>query len=587
MEMMMVLNTTQTTQLSSLPGTIAGSRQSSAGESSTLFASLFGSMLPQELDSSATPADALSVATAGAADRILQQSPVSESELSVLFSAVSDESEQQASASNTVLETGQSEAAAMVAMMMGQLQLAEENYELPSENTVGQTRTDRLLLTVTETPQGKLLMSAVPGKEQQQNVESFSSFSVQQSAAEQLALEADKGSLSGISAERSARALDKGKNAGIQNTQMLVQERIPESAYSANIPVLPAKAAVSSPSETAPTLSPVIKTLQASLLPGEGAQKSSAYESPVSTGDPAVSDQSRSKTDGPVLIQVKAPVQRLQVSTDALSLMVQSSEAIDPADDVRNSEELLAMVQERTGVSRVVQAEQVSAQSDSQAVAEKKIEAPSMLTRQGELDLNVLSETTGSGSTSGNQNSETGNSHGQQSFAHLHASALEPIASTNISSFESDGLPISKESLLDQVSSGITRQEQDGENKTIRLQLKPESLGNLQITLTMDDQKVKVDIVAENRMVKHTLLENLDTLKELLSRQQITVERFDVGTGANSFQGGLNREGRQPENQQQGRPQFHAGTGFVEHGHQQERSALWVPRKNALVDVRF
>jgi hypothetical protein len=70
-----------------------------------------------------------------------------------------------------------------------------------------------------------------------------------------------------------------------------------------------------------------------------------------------------------------------------------------------------------------------------------------------------------------------------------------------------------------------------GVNKgNITLKLHPEELGELKINLRMEDQRLKVEIVTENTSVKEALMQNLDTLKETLSRQNIAMDRFNVST---------------------------------------------------------
>jgi hypothetical protein len=70
-----------------------------------------------------------------------------------------------------------------------------------------------------------------------------------------------------------------------------------------------------------------------------------------------------------------------------------------------------------------------------------------------------------------------------------------------------------------------------GVNKgNITLKLHPEELGELKIKLRMEDQRLKIEIVTENPSVKEVLMQNLDTLKDTLSRQNIAMERFNVST---------------------------------------------------------
>lgn len=64
----------------------------------------------------------------------------------------------------------------------------------------------------------------------------------------------------------------------------------------------------------------------------------------------------------------------------------------------------------------------------------------------------------------------------------------------------------------------------------ISLKLSPEHLGNLQLNLRMNDQQVRVEIVAEHRAVREALLQQVDQLKESLTRQNIKMESFDVTT---------------------------------------------------------
>ncbi len=64
----------------------------------------------------------------------------------------------------------------------------------------------------------------------------------------------------------------------------------------------------------------------------------------------------------------------------------------------------------------------------------------------------------------------------------------------------------------------------------ITLKLHPEELGELKINLRMEDQRLKIEIMTENPSVKEALMQNLDTLKETLSRQNIAMERFNVST---------------------------------------------------------
>jgi len=77
-------------------------------------------------------------------------------------------------------------------------------------------------------------------------------------------------------------------------------------------------------------------------------------------------------------------------------------------------------------------------------------------------------------------------------------------------------------------------------NGQITLKLHPEELGELKINMRMDNQHLKVEITTQNQSVKDALMQNLDTLKETLSRQNIAMDRFDVSAELRqgSHQGG-------------------------------------------------
>jgi flagellar hook-length control protein FliK len=94
-----------------------------------------------------------------------------------------------------------------------------------------------------------------------------------------------------------------------------------------------------------------------------------------------------------------------------------------------------------------------------------------------------------------------------------------------------------------QVREKIEKGDFVGNRNSITLKLHPEELGELKINLRMDDQRLKVEIVTENRSVKEALVQNLDTLKETLSRQNISMDRFDVSADIRHGFNQAHREG--------------------------------------------
>jgi hypothetical protein len=95
----------------------------------------------------------------------------------------------------------------------------------------------------------------------------------------------------------------------------------------------------------------------------------------------------------------------------------------------------------------------------------------------------------------------------------------------------------------------------------ITLKLHPEELGELKINLRMEDQRLKIEIVTENQSVKEALMQNLDTLKDTLSRQNIAMERFNVSTDLRQgFQHGARDERQLMQGDRGGNAAFQPAT---------------------------
>lgn len=93
--------------------------------------------------------------------------------------------------------------------------------------------------------------------------------------------------------------------------------------------------------------------------------------------------------------------------------------------------------------------------------------------------------------------------------------------------------------LMRQVTDRLAGLEMKQGVEQISIKLSPQHLGNLQLNLRMEDHQVRVEIVAEHRAVREALLQQVDQLKESLSRQNIKMESFDVTTATN---GGLEQQ---------------------------------------------
>lgn len=230
-----------------------------------------------------------------------------------------------------------------------------------------------------------------------------------------------------------------------------------------------------------------------------------------------------------------------------------------------------------------------------QAVSQRMAEEAHGLA-DNRMDSSVVAKETGSpaGGTAGNDSFRQESSSGKPSretlphqdlsgrFETLHAAAPERT--------DTDAAVIDKgslhETILGQVREKLASALSSRDSGQVTLQLNPRELGDLTIGIRMENQKITIDIAAQNPAVKEALLQQLDTLKEALGRQNITMERFDVSTGNGNGADHSHRHERQAAHHRPGEAGFPFGGNYREET-VQVRNAEWLPRENALVDMRW
>ncbi len=87
------------------------------------------------------------------------------------------------------------------------------------------------------------------------------------------------------------------------------------------------------------------------------------------------------------------------------------------------------------------------------------------------------------------------------------------------------------EQVMQQVKERLDQHDIKQGKQQMTLTLSPENLGEIKMNLNLQGQKLSIEIVSENRSVRDAILQHVDTLKESLARQNITMESFDVTTG--------------------------------------------------------
>jgi flagellar hook-length control protein FliK len=144
------------------------------------------------------------------------------------------------------------------------------------------------------------------------------------------------------------------------------------------------------------------------------------------------------------------------------------------------------------------------------------------------------------------------------------------------------------ENILSQVREKLVTQDSSGNVSKITLKLNPHELGELQINVRMENQKMTVDITAQNPVVKDALLQHIDHLKDTLLRQNISMERFNVSTGDGGGQAFNQsfREGRQSAYQTPDSFSYPM-SGYFQEDSQVRQVAFGDSKENSLVDMRF
>jgi flagellar hook-length control protein FliK len=134
--------------------------------------------------------------------------------------------------------------------------------------------------------------------------------------------------------------------------------------------------------------------------------------------------------------------------------------------------------------------------------------------------------------------------------APVHAMVQQPKPATDTAvaplAIASNSTPEISEHVAKQISEHLAKHDIKTGTDQIVIRLTPENLGELRVNMKMENQRLSVEIVTENRQVRDSILQNSDTLRESLAKQNIKMDSFDVSTGSNGHD---NLAGRNARNQ--------------------------------------
>ncbi len=148
--------------------------------------------------------------------------------------------------------------------------------------------------------------------------------------------------------------------------------------------------------------------------------------------------------------------------------------------------------------------------------------------------------------------------------------------------------PILPEQIERQVSEKLVTHEFKQGTDQISFKLSPEHLGNIQLNMRMEDQRLKLEIVTESRGTRDALLQQSDSLKETLSRQNIQMDSFTVTTGnsGNLTQQSGGGEWRQATTEQNRNQQSQYKTANISADFESP-VRYFAPQYQSTIDVRF
>lgn len=106
-----------------------------------------------------------------------------------------------------------------------------------------------------------------------------------------------------------------------------------------------------------------------------------------------------------------------------------------------------------------------------------------------------------------------------------------------------EAMAVAQPHIIDQIARQVPLRVR-GERSEITLELEPESLGRIHMTISTENQQVVVKMMAQTPLVKEVVEANLQLLRDELARHGLRVDQFDVSNGAFSDTAHFTRQDR-------------------------------------------
>jgi len=356
-------------------------------------------------------------------------------------------------------------------------------------------------------------------------------------------------------------------------------------------------------SDAREALTQLVSALNSSLMQAQrGMSNSSVDQSALHASEAAPVSQIQA---GPVeqraadqTLQLKSTVNGAAGGLTGITSEVSAPDAQAITTQVASSSELHEVKSSRFAQEKAMFAAQATQATQKGTAGERTAGEEPLLSAAeqegmdpGKIEILVVSEESsaqeqGTGLDQRNSQSSDVKKEGLQHGMHnlfAKEAASQQLAAGQATVPEGTAVP-SREQIVNQVKEKLAEHRFVADSSQVTIRLHPDQLGELKINVRMDDQKVRVEIVAENQTVKDALLQGADSLKEALARQNVSMERFDVSTERRQFFNQGFREGRQQE-QSQVAPRL--ASWLTGHAGEAEQAAVpsWKPQENALLDM--
>ena len=230
------------------------------------------------------------------------------------------------------------------------------------------------------------------------------------------------------------------------------------------------------------------------------------------------------------------------IAAGLLEIPLQENELVLPA-EITGQQEQLQKVRPATGIATLTAGavtEAANGMPETVTLRPEVRDAVKNLQVEQGNTAETIAAVSSEGKPTGSNGQETTdrgmNGNFQQHVLHqqvkTEGSSIDGITAGAVQN-ENSRTAVPPEQVVQQVRDRLVNHETKPGSEQIVLRLSPEHLGELKVNLSLEGQRLKVEIVAENRMVRDSLMQHTDALKESLSRQNIKMESFEVTTGGN------------------------------------------------------